>query len=226
MEIFSLLAEIIHKNGLPFVLIVLFLALLVGLGLLAFRWADKKIENMKFGSQEYTQQELFNHALFQSIRKNISYDIHNLVIGERLREAIFRDFLKYVFAAFRDEFTHFLERGDLNKMDRALYKTRLIDTINNITTNYQSRALQEGIPEIVVERFTEWHSGRIQMAYDYMNDFCDSENLFQSNVARTKIVFDFFTHLLNLTIVDARKTLISLIGQLNPVVYKGITSEK
>jgi len=226
MEFVKLITDLIQKNGLSFVIVLMFLALIAGLGILGFKWALKVIDHMRINGIGIDQDDLANHAVFQTIRKNINYDIHNLVIGEKLREAIFRDFLMFVFSSTRDELQNFLNRGNLDKMDDSLYKTRLLETIDSMIKGYEGKAITEGIPPVVVQKFNDWHNSRITMLYDFLNDICDSQELFDSNIARTKIVFDFFVHLLNLTIVDARKTLVTLNGQLDPVVYKGISSEK
>ena len=225
MDIFKLFADLIKSNGLSFVIVLIFLAFLCGAGVLIFRWANKNIEHMKFATSEYKQDNLYNHAIFQTISKNLSFGIHNLVIGEKLREAIFRDFLVYQFTSHRDELINFIERGDLDKMDDDLFKTKLLECVEKSICAYEKKALDEKIPEIVISKFNEWHSGRITMIYDFLNDIGES-NLFDSNVVKTKIAFDFFVHLLNLTIVDAQKTLINLNGQLDDITYKGISSEK
>ncbi len=225
MEIFKLFADLMKNNGISSVIVLIFLAFISGGGVLVFRWADKNIKNMKFTSNEYKQANLYNHAIFNTINRNLSFGIHNLVIGERLREAIFRDFLIYKFTAVKNELVSFVERGDLEKMSNDLFKARLLDCIQKSICAYEKKALNEKIPDIVISKFNEWHSSRIAMIYDFLNDIGESD-LFESNTIKTKIAFDFFVHLLNLTIVDAQKTLINLNGQLDDITYKGITSEK
>jgi hypothetical protein len=169
-----------------------------------------------------TQANLAEHHMFYSLKTYLSYEIQQLYIPERLRNAIFKDLLIFKLTSIRHSFENFLKRGDLEKLTPGAFHTRMLECVNEILRRYEAKALEEKIPQIVIDRFNQWHSDRIKQMYETINDVCDDES-FSNNSIRTKIIFDSIVVVINWTISDARKTLINLNGELNKVEYKGIT---
>lgn len=172
----------------------------------------------------YTQDDLKNHALFTRLRKYINYDIQHFKLGEPLREAIFKDFLLFKFTALQKHFENFLSKGDLTKMSDGLYKSRMLECVDEIIKTYERKAVEEGIPNIVIIKFNNWHRNRIEAVYDYISQVCD-DDLFESNIIKTRMIFDFIVHINNFTLIDAKKTLIHMNGELSKETYKGIKAK-
>jgi hypothetical protein len=98
----------------------------------------------------------------------------------------------------------------------------MLESVNNIVRKYEQKALQDEIPQIVIDRFNEWHSERIKQTFEVINDVC-YDDIYSTNTMKTKIIFDYILVIVNWTIADAKKTLINLNGELNKITYKGIT---
>lgn len=224
-DINTLIANLLKSGNLKSIIVVVISVLLLMAGHVTYKFLIKKIENWKVKKSELTQKDLLNHAMFQNLRTYLNYEIQHLVIGERLREAIFRDFLIFVFTSVKKEFTFFLENGDMEKMSSHLYLTRILECNDNVIKKYEQKAIDEGMPQIILTKFNEWHQCRIDSTYEFLKEVC-SDDIFLSNTDKTKVIFDFMVHILNMTIVDAKKTIVNLNGQLDDVVYKGVTSEK
>lgn len=223
MEIVKQVLQIISTHNIWFMFSMLIaLAGTASIFLLTI-FLRKKIEY--WNPKETKQTSLANHKMFHNLRIYLNYEIQHLVIGEKLREALFRDFLIFHFTCIKNEYIHFLERGDLEKMNSDIFKARMIECQDNIVRKYEEKALQEGIPEVVIQKYNEWNEQRIRDCYDYIANVCD-EQVFQTNTAKTAVIFDFMIHILNLTVMSAKDTLIRLNGELDKVVYKGIRSEK
>lgn len=221
-SIFETIIEFIDKHGIKeAMLMVVILGTTLGL-LLLFKYLWYKIKKAKNNSMTMHQDMLLEHHLFASLKTYLNYEIQHLNINERLRNAIFKDFLIHKFSSIRYEFEYFLKKGDLEKMSPGVYSTRILESVNNIVKKYEQKALQDEIPQIVIDRFNEWHSERIKQTFEVINDVC-YDDIYSTNTMKTKIIFDYILVIVNWTIADAKKTLINLNGELNKVTYKGIT---
>lgn len=194
---------------------------LICLGILGFKYLWIKIRKPKNG-MKITQEDLVDHHMFYSLKTYLSYEIQQLYIPERLRNALFKDFLIFKLTSIRHAFENFLKKGDLEKLSPGAYHTRMLECINEILRRYESKALEEKVPQVVIDRFNQWHSDRVKQMYEVINDVCD-DDAYANNTIRTKIIFDFVVVVINWTISDAKKTLINLNGELNKIEYKGIT---
>lgn len=226
MDFELIILNIIQKYGIKSLYTIFTIASSYMLFKLLYKWINNKLgEKRKIPIMPIKQIDLFNHPLFQKLRTYLNYEINHLVIGEPLREAIFRDFLVIKFTCIRDGFLRFLEKGSLERMDSDTYQSRILECIDEIIKNYEEEAIKEGIPEIVLIKFNEWHKDRISAIYDFLRDIHDAK-IFTSNTARTYVVFDFIVHILNMTVLDAKRTLVNLNGELNKLEYKGVSSQK
>lgn len=224
MDILKLILEIANNHSIWFMLSMVLMFTFCAFVYLGILLLKKKIENWN-PFKENNSKNLLGHKLFQNLRIYLNYEIQHLVIGEKLREALFRDFLIFHFTCIKNEYTHFLERGDLEKMDAQTYKLRMMECQENIVKFYEEKAIREGIPDVVIRKYNEWNEQRIKDCYEYISNICD-EQIFQTNTAKTAVIFDFMIHILNLTVISAKDTVIRLNGELDKVVYKGIRSEK
>lgn len=178
----------------------------------------------RFVFKRVEQLDLTDHLMFLNLNKFIVNDIKHFKLKNKLREAIFRDFLLIKFMSVKRNFESFISTHDLNSMSSSKFQARLLECMNDITRDYERRALEQGIPEIVISKFNEWNEPKVSAIYEYVGDVCDDNELYPDNFTKMRIILDFIYHINNFTIMDAKKTLTYLNGQLNDVVYKGITN--
>lgn len=226
MDIIKMLGSIIQKWGIiagfHFVLFSVIILYLV-----------KKTEKGKtlwyrvkeiFGKKPESN-DLQDHVMFTNLRKYIDYDIQHFRLSNKLREAIFKDFLLFQFTVIKKHFQSFLKRGDVNLMSDELFRTKMEDCITEIVRSYEAKARSEGIPEIVITKYNEWYESKIQAMYEFIVVVCDDKDIYEDNYSKTRVIFEFITNINNLTIFEAKRTLIHLNGELNKVVYKGISHD-
>lgn len=221
MDIINTLIEIGKSGNIKVVLLVLFL-LLAFYGIkLGYQFISKVIATYKFPHEiEIKAKDLINHRLFRELTCKISYDIRHLKIDEPLRQAIFRDFIGYTFESMRDSYLKLIKKN-IDSMSNDELKGEIISTVLEMINNYESKARQELIPEIVITKFNEWHQDRIEQLCSCVNEICEDPVL-RSNAFKVKVFFDFNVWMVFLTMNDAAKTLIYLNGELSKEVYKGI----
>ena len=247
-SIFELIYKGFEKHGFTYIFQVLLLFIIVGSIILGFLWIKNKISNNSNGvnvtvniddhthASEQTEEEfnhhghsckeLMNHSFFRTVQKMINYEIHHIDIKERLRRAVFRDFLLIKFTVIQDKIRSFVLSGDMDLMSSDVFHNKLHALITEIIREYESIALQQGIPDIVVNKFNKWHQDKAEIVYNFVNDICEADDWYVSNSVKFYSFLNQMVSILDLTLIDARKTLIALNGDLSKLIYKGISAEK
>ena len=169
---------------------------------------------------------LSNHVMFINLRKYINYDIKHFTLGEKLREAIFRDFLLIKFTIVEDEFKKIIEDDNLELMSNEVFSKKMQDCIANIVRMYEIKAKESGIPDIAINRFNEWYDDKVQAIYAFIISVCEDTDIYNNNNIKTKVIFDFMNHINNFTILGIRKVLLGFNGELSKLTYKGVTCSR
>ena len=226
MEIFQIVSNLLKEHGILYTLVTLLVGFLMMMAISArdkiTAWIGSLFKRRR--SQKITQDDLLGHELFSSLNKYVYIDVPHFDIGERLRNAIFKDYLLFVFVSTKKELENFISKGDLEQIPQHLFKSRVLDCVTNITRNYNQKAVEEGIPPVAIRKFEEWQQNRNDAIYGFVSDVC-SEDMFSTNIWKTKIILDFLVHINNMTIIDAKKSLTTLNGELSKASYKGATYE-
>lgn len=221
MDIVNTLVEIGKAGNIKIILLILS-SVLAFYGIkLGYQFVSKVIATYKFPHEvEIKAKDLINHRLFRELTCKISYDVKHLKIDEPLRQAIFRDFIGYKFEAIRDGYLKLIKK-DIDHMTNDELKNEITSTILDVINDYEGRARQGLIPEIVITKFNEWHQDRIEQLQSCINEICE-DPILRSNAFKVKVFFDFNVWMIFLTMNDAAKTLIYLNGELSKQTYKGI----
>lgn len=251
MELFKLLYEGIEKHGFWF-FIQLLILLTVAAGIaIAFLYLKKKVEKEKKESNnvvvnvnvdhehehetlpgllvnhpDHNWKQLLGHSFFRSVQKMINYEIQHIEIKERLRRAIFRDFLLIIFTVYHDKIRNFVTSGNMDQMSSELFHNKLHSLVTEIIQEYERLAIREKIPEAVITKYNKWHQDKTEVIYRFVDDVCEADDWYVSNSVKFYSFLNQMTSILDLTLIDARKTLVHLNGELDKIEYKGITSEK
>lgn len=225
MEIVQLLLQIVKKYGIVAGIHTVILASILFIIIKRTVKGKNIWEFIRDSFEKKGPRGLSNHPMFVNLRRYINYDIQHLVINDRIREAIFKDFLLIKFSVIQKHFETFLSRGDLDLMSDDLYYQRMTDSVAEIIKSYENKVRDEGIPAIVVVKFSKWHEDIVFALYDYIKTVCDDRDIYTDNYAKTTVIFDFVNHINNLTLLSAKKTLIDLNGEISKLTYKGIRGD-
>lgn len=225
MDLFKIVFEFAKEKGtLSTLTILLFCTISIVIVFNAKKDVFKNLWKRIFGKKNtiFDQTKLLDHHLFYQLRRYINRDIQYFSLSEKLREALFKDLLLFKFTAIQKAYLSFLLKGDMEQLSQSAFHNKMSEIREDIIKAYETKALEEKMPLIVLEKFNEWHKDRIDAIYNWIDLVCEEE-IYSTNAERTKVIFDFIVHINNQTILDAKKTLINLNGALNNVTYKGIT---
>jgi hypothetical protein len=251
MELIKLLYEGIEKHGFWFFVQIILLLCVAASITIAFLYLQKKIEKDKkegnnvvvtvnveheheqetlpglsVNHPDHNWRQLLCHSFFRSVQKMINYEIQHIEIKERLRRAIFRDFLLIIFTVYHDKIRSFVISGNMDQMSSELFHNKLHSLVTEIINEYERLAIREKIPDIVISKYNKWHQDKTEIIYRFVDDVCEADDWYVSNSVKFYSFLNQMTSILDLTLIDARKTLVHLNGELDKIEYKNITSEK
>jgi hypothetical protein len=89
---------------------------------------------------------------------------------------------------------------------------------------YEAKAIIEKIPPIVIEKFNKWNSGQTDGIYKFVDNICEADDWYVLNTVKFYSFLNQYVSMLDLTLINARKTLVMLNGELDAIEYKGIKS--
>lgn len=165
--------------------------------------------------------ELLNHQFFVNIAYKLKNDIPILPLdSERpTRKKMFRKLIELEFLALYEVMNDLVEM-DLMSMEPSQWANVTQAEIIRGFQIMEERALQDGIPPIVINKFNVWHSSTTELLHSYINDLAINP-IFHNNVVRTNTLL----YLMNLKLVtligDAERTIMDLNGEISGKQYKG-----
>jgi hypothetical protein len=244
-EIFKLIMDGFAKEGWWFVLQLLLLFCIFIIIALVCLWLKNKFfgssgsnsntntnsVNVNFNLEEkeeiiteHTNNHLLNHPFFRSAKKMIELEIERLDIKEPLRAKIFKSFLKIKFEVTLNKIREFILAGDMNEMNSEVFHDKLYSLVTEIIQEYEIKVLADEIPQVVIDKFNKWHGGKVTTIFNFVNDICEADDWYVLNTVKFYSFLNQYVSILDLTLIDARKTLVYLNGELDKITYKGITS--
>lgn len=203
------------QYGVPGVVTILVLLLLI-------RYADPikkalaKFTRGRVVSSQYNSKEV----LLSKITYWTEFKINHLNIIDNGRRAIFKDLLMIKFLTFKD----YINKSHTiytNKMGSSELYTAIVTCFNESIGQYNVRAKELKIPDIVLSKFNEWQIKSFEFTLKSAELICYS-NVYGNNDMRIQAVFSLFTAMMELTIAEAEKTLTDLNGELSGIEYKGV----
>lgn len=223
MPTFADIQKLANSNGLPFVIALL----AVFLGAYAVyagikRWSNTPIpEPEEEPSYEEVFRDLTRHPFFASMQHSVKYRIPHLDIAEPCRKLICRDLLKIKFTVFLRNIQDFLQHGDLNSMSVEHFHESAVMVVSTSVVEYEQQMREAGIPEVVIDRFGHWHQNTLELIMGLIENASNSR-FYRDNNARMVAILDWLQAAFQITLLDAEKTLTSLNGELDGIVYKGM----
>ena len=207
--------ELLGKYGAP--LIITAIVLYAGLRYLNMRL--KRLEEKPLPCLE-------RHHFFSVMERALKVTIPQMDIAEPGRALLARDFLRFKVESFSTKMLEFVRRPSLNDFPPEAFSSQISEVLSQCIQDYEERARREGIPEIYLRKFGEWHKQTVDMTLAYIDVLSQCEAQYHQNYERLASVLSWLEVAFQWTFVDAEKTLASLNGELDGVVYKGITIQR
>ena len=169
---------------------------------------NKKIKSLK---------ELKKHPFFHNVDYLINYKIPYIDLKEKGRTEIFRDFLRIKFTVYKESLNRFLDK----EIKPSEFESEINNHFNEAIQEYINRCLGAGIPQIVVDKFQQWHMPRIEFTNMAIEQICKTE-IIDNDIEKMFAILTIYDSALYATVIDAEQTLKKLNGELTGTIYKNI----
>lgn len=177
---------------------------------LYFAYSFGKIYLEKMKSREV---DIKDHPLFSYMKHKVEYEIDTLSIGDECRTAVFRKFLKVKFGIFLRNLKA-ASKEDLCDISNDKLEKKLFKTLTGSIVEYEKELKEIGMPDFVIERFNTWHLDHVNVVSDGLKNICHND-YFGSNTTKLAVIFEVYKVGFELTILDAKRSLSELNGQLS-----------
>jgi len=185
--------------------------------LLLFRYFSGKITGV---NAEIGKGDLRDHSFFQKIDFALEYKIPHLDLGDKGRSRLFQDMLAQKFIAWKQIILLLLEKEEIFKSDSELLNANT-KAITAVVKEYERRWKQLGMPRIAIQKFGKWHNERVKYIMENVKDIINS-SYYDTEKEKMAAILCSYSFMVDVTIVDAERTLRVLNGELEGKEYQGL----
>ena len=185
-------------------------------------WAKKRRDRKN--NTKISRKILKNHYIFSQVDYWKNEMIPHTKFGDEGRNAIIHDFLEIVLTNTSNILKDFIE-NKLNNNNQEEFHASVINMLFQIKNETESISVANGIPEKFIEKFNMWNARTTIFTKGCIDNICRSR-YYPTNKDRFYAILNILMSAYESTILDGEKTLCSLNGELDGVVYKNIILDR
>lgn len=187
---------------------------------------DKKDSADSSTTSSDGKKKLAYHSFFANANYRLSIEIPNLEIlpTKPVKQQMYRDilnnYIKTIVTGCQD-----ISETDVDVWSSERWCAEMVKKFNEIIFTFNNTCKANGIPDIVIVKFSKWHQSTLEFLYENIMSIGNSA-MFGSNTERTNTLFHVLNLLLVITIADAEKTIKELNGEVSGKIYNGKVIEE
>lgn len=160
------------------------------------------------------------HPFFYNVQYRLIVEIPTLEIcpDTPVKQQVFRDLIYYRIKLIHDNCLKITE-FNMSQWSNNQWTAEMTKCMHNMMLEFIDISTNNGIPEIVIDKFKRWHSPTTDMLNEYVQLLGSSE-IYENHHVRTATFFMIINLLLITTIADAERTLSELNGDIAGKTYK------
>lgn len=221
----EVLGKLLLQLGWPGFIVFILIAVA---GFAAIQWVKQhqfKKTADENGIKVGNESDLRYHVLFSTAQYRLAIELPTLDIfpdkpvRQQLMVDLLRIYIKTIMEGCKDISTTNMKGWSSDQWTIEM-STRMSQMI--AAANGTSRL--EGIPEIVITKFSRWAGPSFDMLFTYVETI-GSSNAYASNIARTNTLFLIINLLMSTMLGDAERSIKELNGDITGKIYKGQTIE-
>lgn len=199
--------------------------LLLGVGAYA---AVQWIKQVKFkktaeksGIKVGNESDLRYHVLFSTAQYRLAIELPNLDIfpDKPVRQLLMADLLR-IYIKTISEGCKEISTTNMKGWSAEQWAIEMTNRFSQMVSAASNTARQDGIPDIVITKFSRWINPSIDMLFSYV-DMIGNSNIYSSNIARTNTLFLVVNLLMSTMLGDAERSIKHLNGDITGKLYKG-----
>lgn len=149
------------------------------------------------------------------------FKINKINLEDPGRNLIFKDLLKIRFNVIKLHVFDIEKVPNLEALSRQTLYTLVVECMNHTLVKFKDRSKTEGIPDIVIEKFLDWHTESIELVLRSAELMVGSP-VYKTNRDVISAIYLLQTAMLEISIAEAEKALSTLNGSLTGIEYKGL----
>lgn len=164
---------------------------------------------------------LKKHVFFNSMDYALNVEIHGLSLfhGKPIRQALLRD-LMYCALVSMEEVSERIAEMDQSNWTDAEWIYQIKNQLNDMNVIFVARCIKMGIPEVVYNKFAEWHYPRLDKLRTMVDNIV-SNGRNPTAETKTSSLFMLFNLFISVMMGDCKRTLQQLNGDITNMQYKG-----
>ena len=171
---------------------------------------------------DYTKQDVIHHPIFRDLEYWITCGIDLVKIEKSYaKELIMKDLLRIKFSVIKDKLLALVNDPALNNYTISELKAIIHDMLRDIDTQRIIGWRNNGIPEIFIKKYVILHQLGKELTYNTIKVFL-SEEVGATNYTRIYLILSILEAQLSNIYANAVSTALSLNGDLNGTIYKGV----
>ena len=135
-----------------------------------------------------------------------------------MRGKMYKDMLEIYFDVVANTFKDKLAR--LATADSKAWSAEAMRTLRTAMDEYEQQFTDEGVPQLVIDKFADWHQPSIEFITNNINALNESK-IANDSARKTSVLFGTILNATKTAIFSAERTLIVLNGELSGNTYKG-----
>jgi len=180
-------------------------------------WAKRKFGKSR---SKISRNTLRNHYLFSQIDYWKDEMIPKISFGDPGRNIMIQDFFKIMMVTSKKLIREMISSFNFKKSQEEFH-SEIIKLMFKIRDSTDTISIAEGIPNIFTDKFNTWNARTNIFTKGCIDNICKS-NYYSNNKDRMYAILNIFMSAYESTIMDGERTLSSLNGELDGLIYKGV----
>ena len=217
----DVLAKLLLTLGWPGFIMFIFVGIAASASIQYVKQMNFKKKAEKSGIKVGNESDLRYHVLFSTAQYRLAVELPNLEIfsDKPVRQQLLSDLLRVYIKTIADSCKD-ISTTNMKGWSAEQWTIEMSTRLSSMISDAKKAARSEGIPEIVITKFSRWVSPSIDMLFDYV-DMIGAANIYNSNITRTNTLFLVINLLMTTMMGDAERSIKSLNGDITGKIYKG-----
>lgn len=156
--------------------------------------------------------DLNMHPFWSRMNYYINSKMPNMHFKNELRRKLMIKAMTIKFEVAVNQLRNFVNRKDFDDI-------AAVCLINNIILEYKTKWRAEGIPEIFIYKFHNYHNKKVASIVDYLEFICTS-NFYENDIDKKVAILDGMLHVFQWTVIDLERADAAMNGTLDGELAK------
>lgn len=187
-----------------------------------FEYTLKKKNHQSYGKSEYTKKDVLNHPIFRDLEYWLNKGIYLVKIDKSYaKELIMKDVLRIKFTIIKDILTNRIKNDTIDEIGDYELRKFFLEMFREIDAQQILGWRSTGIPEVFINKYLTVQQIGQEVVRNTIKVFL-SGAIEASNYTKCYLSLSVLDAHLTNVYANAVSTALSLNGDLNGIIYKGV----